>query len=257
MRSQIEENVMKQLEDFHVQQRLEKEELMTQLSNLIDTKMNAGTSPATAWSQTQVQQNCVDFRTIMKETIVEQVKERADLENRETNLIIHHVEESEKADSKERADEDAAFFGELCKTLQIQPHVPKKTIRLGKKQVGKDITKPPPRPLKVVLETNAAREQLMTNLTNLKNADPKFKAISVARDYPKEVREEMKMKLQEAKARDGDEAKNFIYRMRGQPHQFSVHKLRRRPRVDASTLAPVPQAAPPENQATGPPPGTG
>ena len=121
MRSQLEENVMKQLEDFYVQQRHEKEELMTQLSNLIDAKMSAGTSPATAWSQTQVQQNCVDFRTIMKETKVEQVKERADLENRETNLIIHHVEESEKADSKERADEDAAFLESCVKLFKYSP----------------------------------------------------------------------------------------------------------------------------------------
>ena len=121
MRSQLDENVTKQLEDFYVQQRHEKEELMTELSNLIDAKMNAGTSPATAWSQTQVQQNCVDFRTIMKETIVEQVKERADLENRETNLSSTTLKKAKRPTLKNERRKMLLFLESCVKLFKYSP----------------------------------------------------------------------------------------------------------------------------------------
>ena len=169
------------------------------------------------------------FKTIMKETLEEQKKEDVDRENRENNIIIYNVEESEQVDTGERKKEDVKFFNILCQeVLQISSPSAKNFIRLGRKPAAEDSQRP--RPLKVVMDSKDDRSKIMRNLTKLKDAEERYRKISITYDYCQEDREKIKTKVVEAKQlEEGDQSKNFRYRVRGPPWDLRIIKIAKQP----------------------------
>ncbi len=166
-----------------------------------------------------------NLKLIMKETLDEQKKEAADRENRENNIIIYNVDESEKDTAEERKESDSCFFSNLCEEILLIP-VPtaRNLMRLGKKPAADEPQKP--RPLKVVLESKDDKDKVMENLTKLKNAEEKFRKISVTPDYCMEDREKIRVKVAEAKKlNEEDQSKNFTYRVRGPPWNLRIVKF--------------------------------
>ncbi len=169
------------------------------------------------------------FRAIMKETLVEQKKEEADRENRENNIIIYNVDESEKVNAGDHTEDNMTFFKTLCEeVLQIQIPNTKKNIRLGKKPAEGEPQCP--RPLKVILDSKDDRNEVIKHLTKLKDAEEKFRQISVTHDYCKEDREKIRTKVAEAKQlEEVDQSKNFRYRVRGPLWDLRIIKIVKSP----------------------------
>ena len=113
----------------------------------------------------------------------------------------------------------------MCTTvLDIGEISISKAIRLGKKESGDNV---PPRPLKLVLENKSDKESIFKNLRKLKDAEEKYRQVSVSHDLPKELWESVKDRLAEAKRKDGENSKNYIYRVRGPPWNIEITRRKK------------------------------
>ena len=157
----------------------------------------------------------------------EQKLDEKSREEREGNIIIYRLKESTQADPASRVKEDTDFFKSLCtEALGITEIGTKSVIRLGKKPDDQSR----PRPLKVSLSDKNDRQKIMGNLTKLKDAEPKFRNISVAYDLSLEERKKKKEKVLEAKKREEEESDGgqWTFRVRGPPWDLKIVRLKKR-----------------------------
>ena len=139
--------------------------------------------------------------------IPQEIPERypADSENdRKRNIIIHGLEEGESSD-KEKIDV-------IFRTTNTE-HNPVSIHRLGAKQPGKS------RPIMVRLQTVSYKEELMSKLWMLKQVKTKFKRLSITNDYTANERKVIKDYVEEAKKRNMNGAKEYVWKVRGTPTQ--------------------------------------
>ena len=119
-----------------------------------------------------------------------------------------------------------AFFSEFCcdgfKRGEVRVRT---TTRLGE-PAEKGNTSAKPRPLKSLLEDKDAKASIFGHLKNLKGADS-FKSVSVSHDYSKETREIMKEKINAAKEKDGENAKMYVYFVRGPPSHLELQRKKK------------------------------
>ena len=89
----------------------------------------------------------------------------------------------------------------------------KSLFRIGKSVPNKN------RLIKVIMNCEEHKEMMMTNLKKLKNAEERFKAISVTDDRTLEEREVIKEWLEKVKKANEEEGENsqYIYKIRGSP----------------------------------------
>ena len=143
------------------------------------------------------------IKKIVKNTMVEHKLDEKSRETREENMIIYRVPESQAEEADERKRDDSDFFEELCTdVLDIEAVEVKKIIRLGKK--NDDESKP--RPIKISLASSLDKRKIMSRLSNLKDADEKFRSISVGDDMTMEERKRVRAKVEEAKTREKNES---------------------------------------------------
>ena len=179
--------------------------------------------------------------TLKKETIENERLEQADQEKRKKNVIRHRVPESDKSEASARAGDDIKFFQQLTEdVLDIGDLKPTKAIRLGAKKTSKDSDgtteeRVSSRALKIVLPSKEDRDLLFRNLRKLRAADKSFASISVSYDLLQDLRKQIKLKIEEAKNKDGENAKN-MYRMREPPNRLEVQKLKRKEKLSAESL---------------------
>ena len=180
--------------------------------------------------------------TIMKETIENERLEQADQEKREKNFILHRVPESDKSEASPRAGDDIKFFQQLTEdVLGIGDLKPTKAIRLGAKKTSKDsdgttTERVSSRPLKIVLPSKEDRDLLFRNLRKLRAADKSFASISVSYNLSQDLRKQIKMKIEGAKDKVEENAKNYMHRMRGPPKRLEVQKMKRKEKLSAESL---------------------
>lgn len=214
------------------------EEKFNQIEEKFDSKFKAvieqqGRLPTeikSAWSK-QPEMKPQKIRVIMQETLAKQEREKVEQEQRENNIILFRVEESTEVKADDRVQEDKNFVDEFCQEglLLVDNEVTiKNVIRLGPKPTKE---KPNPRPLKVILEDKTDKIQIFRRLRHLPEADKKFKSISVSHDYSAESRRIIKEKIKEAKAIDGDDAKDFVYLVRGSASDIRIQKKRKKAKV--------------------------
>ena len=124
-------------------------------------------------------------------------------------IIIHGF--SVSTDRQKETDEDNETIKKLFGVIEIETtHV--SATRIGKRSDTKS------RPLKVIMRNLNEKELVMNNLNKLKNAEDKFRKISITDDYTNEEREAIKIKVTEAKNKTEVEGGgNFIWRVRGSP----------------------------------------
>ena len=85
-------------------------------------------------------------------------------------------------------------------------------MRLGKEDNGR------PQPLKITLENIEHKNQIMARLSNLKNAENKYRSTSVRDDYTFEERQLVKKFNEQARSmNDKENPTNFSYKVRGDP----------------------------------------
>lgn len=153
-----------------------------------------------------------------------QVEEEKDKENRSNNIIIYRIPES--TTREQRKSHDTSFCMELfkdCLDVDIVENDLKAVFRIGK--VEQDLQTP--RPLLIQCKERGVKNRIMESLSKLRNADSKFKSLSITHDLTQKERSEMKTLLEEAKQKQLNETGEFMYRVRGSPGQMKVVRLRK------------------------------
>ncbi len=167
------------------------------------------------------------IKKIVKNTMIEHKMDEKSRESREENIVIHRVPESQEKEAEERKQADVDFFQDLCtEVLETGEVEVKSIIRLGKKT--EDATKP--RPLKIGLHSKQDKRKIMSRLGNLKDAEEKFRVISVGDDLTLEERKRVRAKVEEAKTREKNESEGgrYIFRVRGPPWEPRIVRLEKR-----------------------------
>ena len=127
----------------------------------------------------------------MNETRNSQLVQERERKLRGANFVIHGVTEVMQIDE----DTDNLFVNELLRKIEVEA-TPVKITRLGKTQPNKN------RPLKVQLSNEQEKEKVMMRLSNLKDAEERFKKISITDDYTLEERQEIKSWVDKAKEKN-------------------------------------------------------
>lgn len=101
----------------------------------------------------------------------------------------------------------------------------KNVVRLGK--TNSDNTKP--RPLKVTLKNKEDVQKVMANLTKLKDAEEKFRRISVTKDLTQEERAQIKQKVEEARQKEKNESEGglWTFKVRGPPWNLRIIRMKK------------------------------
>ena len=152
-----------------------------------------------------------DFRQIIKETRNEQLIEEEDKKNRSPNLIVHGIKENTD-DSQKLKIEDDRFITSLLEVIGVE-YKPMAVIRLGKQNM---INK---RPLKLRMSNEKEKMEIMSRLKYLKNADEKFKRLSITDDYTIVERTQIKEWKVKANVKNNEENQDsaYIWKVRGNP----------------------------------------
>ena len=143
----------------------------------------------------------------MNENRNEQLVQERERKIRSTNIILHGV--SEDVD-KNKGNPDEEFVTAFLETIGIS-NKPDSIIRLGKPDLKKN------RPIKIRMKNESERENVMSRLPNLKNAEERFKRISVTEDYTMEERNEIRKWVEKDKEKNQDESSKIIWKARGTP----------------------------------------
>ena len=133
-----------------------------------------------------------NFRSLIRETLEQQEKEKIEIEKREQNIVLFRVPKITKDSPENRQEDEIEFFTDFrinclsCNLPEIQ-----KTIRLGESSSPTDQIRRN-RPLKIVLRDRTEQEEIFKSLKSLKIADPSYRGVGVSHDYSKETRELIK-----------------------------------------------------------------
>ena len=133
------------------------------------------------------------------ERVIETERQR-----REGNIIIYGAK-------LEPGETDQSYLKEFFEVIGVSV-IPKNIMRLGKEDNGR------PQPLKITLENIEHKNQIMARLSNLKNAENKYRSTSVRDDYTFEERQLVKKFNEQARSmNDKENPTNFSYKVRGDP----------------------------------------
>ena len=131
----------------------------------------------------------------IKTTRNAEIIEKQEQEKRANNIIIYGVSEERPDANVTIKEHDLQFINDLFEAIEVNV-VPKQAVRLGNEVNGQN------RPIKVVLNSPEDKEQIMSSLKKLKNAEAPLRRISVRDDYTIEERQLIKSMQEEAKRRN-------------------------------------------------------
>lgn len=160
------------------------------------------------------------------EAINERLEDYKESVSRRNNVVIFNADESEKLEGELRKADDYELVKQICKITTTKPETIKNITRLGRKIEEK------PRPIRLIYESESAKNQLMTNLSKLKGAEDKYKKLSFSHDLTKKERQMSKDKWIEAKEKtkalegSGDE-ELFKFITKGPPWDKRVVKVKK------------------------------
>ena len=164
----------------------------------------------------------------MVEQSIEETRKKAqearDREDRRNNIVLFKVPEHEPGSYEEIIKHDCDYFLVLCNEalgLDLTREDVKRVQRLGRRSDT-------PRPVLVQLSSGTLKNHIMATTPALRRSD-KFGHIVVSHDMTKAEREQCKQLSTEAKQREIQEGSGeFIYRVRGQPGEMKIVRLRKR-----------------------------
>ena len=153
----------------------------------------------------------INFRQVIKESRNEQLIEEEDKKNRSPNLIIHGIKENTD-DPQHLKNEDDMFITSLLEIIGIESK-PTAMVRLGKQNANKK------RPLKLRMNSEKEKMEIMSRLKFLKNAEEKFKKLSITDDYTIAERAQIKEWKEKANIKNNEENQDsgYIWKVRGNP----------------------------------------
>jgi hypothetical protein len=171
----------------------------------------------------QMEKVSADVSSVQKtlEEVKVKAEEEKDKESRSLNIIIYRIPESTTKEETIKADK--IYCNQLFKDVlgtESQDSDIKHMFRLGKP--GQTA-----RPLLVQLREKPVKNRIMESLFKLRDAEDKFKNISVTHDLTRTERGECKALVEEAKKKQTDEQGEFLWRVRGPPGQLKLIKIRK------------------------------
>lgn len=125
-------------------------------------------------------------------------------DGRELNLIVHGLEEN---DTNTQTN---LVVKEIFDTLEVKHHPTTLAVRLGGKSLDKN------RPIRITMESNERKGEIMSKLWKLKHGPGKFQKLSITEDFTQEERREIKRWVDEAKERTKQED-GYVWKIRGSP----------------------------------------
>ena len=156
---------------------------------------------------------------VLEDTVNKKIRENAD---RDRNIVIFNVEECGSDDAKERKEADVEFCNGLLDIIEGNTDDIVKVTRIGKRDEHSENKR---RPMKVILKDSDRKRAIMQNLSKLKEADEKYKRVSVTNDLTTSEREAYKEKMEEAKAKNLEEKGPFKFVVRGPPWNPRVARI--------------------------------
>ena len=135
--------------------------------------------------------------------------EKQERDRRVNNIIIYGISEEITEENLSIKDHDVNFIKSFVDVIEADVE-PKQIVRLGNENADKK------RPVKVILKNKEDKNEIMSNLNKLKNADTALRGISVRDDYTLEERKLIRTMNEEARKRN--EAENVTHwKVRGTP----------------------------------------
>ena len=155
------------------------------------------------------------------EMVIEYERQR-----RENNIIVHGVNEDRQNSDEQRRNSDNTYVSELFQILGVNVK-PSSITRLGKNDNNEKT-----RPIKIIMNSVADKDLVMSRLPNLKTAEDKYKQISVKDDYTPEVR--AMIRSMNDKASELNKSENTTeWKIRGTPKNgLRLVKIKARQTVD-------------------------
>ena len=120
------------------------------------------------------------IKCAVQEEVKRKTEEDKDLEARRNNVIIFRVPERTSDDVKQRKSSDETFVKDLMDCvfdMKLDDNDLTQMYRLGRWDENK------PRPLLVTFRNYDQKEEIMSNLRNLKQPVEKFRGISISHDF--------------------------------------------------------------------------
>ena len=153
-----------------------------------------------------------NFRSIMKDQRNEELIQEQERKGRSNNLIIHGVAEmNEESSIPMKKAYDDEFVTSFLRVIDISVK-PKAILRLGNPKTAN-------RPIKLVMDNEQEKDNIMGNLRKLKDAEEKYKKLRITDDLTREEREEIKNWVNKAKSKNTEEgdSSRHVWRVRGSP----------------------------------------
>ena len=166
------------------------------------------------------------FVSTMAKQVVNQTNQViAERDNRENNIMLFNVKESNSQSPEERKEDDKGIFEDICRVVVDKVLPINKIVRLGQKTTNNDGNSKV-RPIKVCFTTGFDKRKFMSNLYKLKDATEELKTIRIQHDLSPDERELTKTLLAEAYNKNQSEnPTNFLYKVRGPPQAPRVVKV--------------------------------
>jgi len=172
-------------------------------------------------------------RRVVEEEVAksfEELEEEKDVESRKGNIILYRVPEDRTDDLATRNEKDKVYVKDLLDSvfdIRCQQGDIIKMYRLGRWSGDGSV----PRPLLVGFSQVDMKSRVMGALRQLKEADQRFKNVSISNDLTPKQREEIKKLLADAKKEHADNCSedegNFRFLVVGHGHRKRVIKIRK------------------------------
>lgn len=166
----------------------------------------------------------------VKDEIEKQLIEDKDIEARRCNIIMYRIPENLTEDLSTRKANDTKFVADLLAAVfqvNIQDGDIVKQFRLGRFSTAAEGA----RPLLVGFKDIDTKDEIMSNVRKLRQADPQFTSVSIANDLTPKQREEVKNMITAAKREhaenNSESLENFRFLVVGQGPRKKVIKLKK------------------------------
>lgn len=199
------------------------DERLAQLSNSAIESSGADTiNGGLVWTSTI--SNAIETINKKVRKVEEKLQDSVLHDQRRNNVIIHRLEESgATGEDQKRTDDTNAALKLINEVLQVSCGMSniKRIFRIGK-DTGKG------RPLLIEFRDGLIKNQVLEALYKLKNAEDRFRKISVTHDMTKEEREQCRKLVAEAKEKQSvSQSGEWLFKVKGAPGAMRIVKLRK------------------------------
>ena len=188
-------------EKFDVNAKVTDDKLLSYAATVTKNITETTNSSNSVQEDNQIKTTTENYRSLMMSTRNEELAEQREKRERACNIIVHGREENNDLQP------DNHFIQRLLQNIDENVS-PKQIVRIGRSE-GR-------RPIKVILESEADKDQIMENLRNLKGIAT-YKGISITEDYTLSERKMIKEFNDKARERTYHEEEDYEWRLRGTP----------------------------------------